>query len=145
MKKLRLVILFLLLQAFLRIDAQVVVDRSNKIQLDFNKPVVPTKFPQIIWELPRLEYTNSQDPKIEIKATVTSIVPIKRIQLSILHSLTEDPIAFQELHPDSEFKSAIDKKLTLNSGQNYIQILVENTDGGNSYRQSFCHRRNGCA
>ena len=110
--------------------AQVVVDRTNQIQLDFTKPVVATKLPEIEWELPRLEYTNSQENKIDVKAHITSTIPLKSVRLAILQSLDTEPQAYLDITPESPLAASIERSLTLPNGQNYIQIIAENQDGG---------------
>ena len=82
MMKNTLIVFVLLLCTVLSGQAQMVADRTNEVQLDFNKPIVTTKLPRIEWDLPRLEYTNSQENKVDVKATVTSVVPLKSVRLA---------------------------------------------------------------
>jgi hypothetical protein len=110
--------------------AQIVADRTNQIQLDFNKAQVTTKLPKIDWELPRLEYTNSQENKVEIKASVTSPVPLKNIRLAILKSLDEEPTASINITPEVATSATINRSIHLTNGQNYLQDIAENVDGG---------------
>ena len=48
--------------------------------------------PEIIWEFLRQEYTNSEEWKVEVKATVKSSVPLKGVKLAIKKSLKEEAI-----------------------------------------------------
>lgn len=118
--------LFLAYQGY----SQVVVDRTNQIQLDLSKPPVATKLPQINWELPRLEYTHSEESRIDVKANVTSVVPLKRVSLSILSSLDEEPKATMNIDFENNLYAAVDKNIFLQDGQNYVQVVAENVDGG---------------
>ena len=110
--------------------AQMVADRTNQIQLDFTKAQVTTRLPKIEWQLPRLEYTNSQENKVEIVATIMSPVPLKSVRLAILRALDEEPTAFINIAPETPMSAAIRRNLHLNNGQNYVQVIAENQDGG---------------
>ena len=107
-----------------------VADRTNQIQLDFTKAQVTTRLPKIEWQLPRLEYTNSQENKVEIVATIMSPVPLKSVRLAILRALDEEPTAFINIAPETPMSAAIRRNLHLNNGQNYVQVIAENQDGG---------------
>jgi hypothetical protein len=111
-------------------QAQMVADRTNQIQLDFTKAQVATKLPKIEWDLPRLEYTNSQENKVDIKASVTSPVPLKSVRLAVLKALDEEPTAVINISPDIPTSAAIARSVRLYDGQNYIQVIAENQDGG---------------
>ncbi len=105
-------------------------DRTNKIRLDFSKPVNATKLPAIKWELPSLEYTNSEESRVEIKANVTSSVPLKKITLSLLRDLDGEATSELDIPIESSVFTAISKNMFLIDGQNYIQISAENEEGG---------------
>jgi hypothetical protein len=125
-----IVIFVLLLVTDFSARAQMVADRTNQVQLDFSKPIVATKLPRIDWELPRLEYTNSQENKVDVKAMVTSAIPLKSVKLAIVTSLDAEPARFLNVSLESPLSVSISRNLFLQNGQNYIQIIAENQDGG---------------
>lgn len=126
----RSTVFLLLLSCFHCVHAQVVADRTNQVQLDFTKPIVATKLAKIVWQLPRLEYTNSQENKIDVKALISSTVPLKSVRLAILPSLDAEPKAFLDIPLESPMSASIERSLNLPDGQNYVQIIAENQDGG---------------
>ncbi len=128
--KLTLTSLALLFFALTQVAAQVVVDRTNKVALDFTKPIKATVLPEVNWVLPRLEYTNSEANKVDIKANVNSKVPLKRVTLSVLTSLDEDPMATMDVPLLTSTSAEFEKNMYLGDGQNYIRITAENEDGG---------------
>ncbi|MEQ9102461.1 MAG: caspase family protein [Imperialibacter sp.] len=116
--------------AVAQVNGQVVVDRTNKVSLDFTKPVKATVLPEVNWVLPRLEYTNSEANKVDIKANVQSKVPLKRVTLSVLTSLDEAPMATMDIPLLSPTSAEFEKNMYLADGQNYVRITAENVDGG---------------
>ncbi len=90
--------------------SQIVADKTNKIKLDFSNPEINTILPEITWEYPRLEYTNSQENKLEIKSTVNSRVPLKSVQLLVKRSLEEDPMMTKEIEIEPGATSVIIKQ-----------------------------------
>lgn len=125
-----IVIFVLCLFADLCAQAQMVADRTNHVQLDFTKPGVTTRLPKIDWELPRLEYTNSHENKVDVKAVVTSTVPLKSVKLAILKTLDAEPEQFLNIVLESPMTATITRNLFLANGQNYVQVIAENNDGG---------------
>jgi len=112
-------------------QSQIVADKTNKIKLNFSNPEVNTILPEITWEYPRLEYTNSQENKLEIKSTVNSRVPLKSVQLLVKRSLEEDPLMTKDIEIETGATSVIIKQqLYLMNGQNYLEVIAENMDGG---------------
>jgi hypothetical protein len=114
----------------LQVHGQTVVDRTNQIQLDLSKPQKATKLPQINWELPRLEFTNSEESRVDVKANVSSAVPLKRVSLSILSSLDGEPNATMNIDFENNLYASVEKNIFLQDGQNYVQVVAENIDGG---------------
>ena len=111
--------------------SQIVTDKTNKIKLDFSNTEINTILPEITWEYPRLEYTNSQENKLEIKSTVNSRVPLKSVQLVVKRSLEEDPLMTKDIEIETGATSVIIKQqLYLMNGQNYLEVIAENMDGG---------------
>ncbi len=125
----RFVIAFVGLLVFNQLSAQVVVDQTNHISLDFTKDL-DTSLPAITWEQPRLEYTNSEEGRLEVKATVSSSVNLKGVQLLLLRSLDEKPFAVKDIDLADDQSASVEQSLMLQDGQNYLRIQAENIDGG---------------
>ena len=111
--------------------SQIVADKTNKIKLNFSNTEVKTILPEISWEYPRLEYTNSQENKLEIKSTVSSRVPLKSVQLVVKRSLDEDPLMTKDIEIETGATNVIiEQQIYLTDGQNYLEVVAENMDGG---------------
>lgn len=111
-------------------SAQVVADRTNSISLDFDQSL-STVLPEITWEFPRQEYTNSEEGQVEVKATVKSSVPLKNVKLAIKKSLEEEAINSKPIELGAGSLSAdIAMSVYLTDGQNYLEITAENDQGG---------------
>ncbi len=126
----RIITSLIVLLMGLQVHGQTVVDRTNQIQLDLSKPQKATKLPQINWELPRLEFTNSEESRVDVKANVSSAVPLKRVSLSILSSLDGEPNATMNIDFENNLYASVEKNIFLQDGQNYVQVVAENIDGG---------------
>ncbi|MDA0196402.1 MAG: caspase family protein [Bacteroidetes bacterium] len=110
--------------------SQLVADRSNKINLDFSRELV-AEMPEIIWQYPRQEYTNSEENQIEVKATVSCTVPLKDVTIFIKQSLEEEALSAKPIALDpSALTANIDLDMSLIKGQNYLEIRAENEQGG---------------
>lgn len=125
----KLLTLFVMLLAF-GVQAQIVSDKTNEIVLKFDDPEFETSLPTINWILPRLEYTNSQENRIQVKAHVTSSVPLKKVLLSIKKTKTGGTLGARTADMDDEFTVNIDLSMRVAEGDNWIEILAENEDGG---------------
>ena len=111
------------------VSAQIVADRTNSINLDLSRSL-STVLPEITWEYPRQEYTNSEENQIGIKAAVRSNVPLKEVKLTIKKSLDEEPLNSKNLELSSTLSADIEMNLFLTEGQNYVVITAENNQGG---------------
>jgi len=109
---------------------QIVSDQTNHIKLDFSKET-STILPHVIWEYPKLEYTNSEKNRLNIKSSVNSQVPLKSVQLIVRRSLEEDPVTIKTINTAPGATDAqIEMNIRLMEGQNYLQIVAENIEGG---------------
>jgi hypothetical protein len=125
-------VLALLLVAFVPPGfAQNFSGKTNDVILNFKKPSnssVAVSLPTITWKSPQQEYTNSTGTSIEIEASVFSDVELKSIHILIGDgnaSRGEKPV---EVGQVKEFK--IKQAIKLLDGQNIIEIVVENVNGG---------------
>ena len=110
--------------------AQIVTDKSNEIKLDFSKQLIATSLPSIEWEFPRLEYTNTQENRIEIKAAVSSSVPLKSVTLVVKQGEKGQVIGTRALEIDDKFNVKVDLSMFVIDGENWIELVVENMEGG---------------
>jgi hypothetical protein len=105
--------------------------RTNDIVLDFKNPstkTIVTNLPVITWKSPRLEFTNSQVNSIVVEASVFSDVDFKSLKIIIgdgTPSRGEKPFEVSQM---KEYK--IKQALNLQDGQNIIEIVAENMNGG---------------
>jgi len=124
-----LIILLLYCIGNIEVCAQVVSDRTNKITISNTQ--INTVLPEITWIYPRLEYTNSQVNEIELKATVVSDLKLKDVSIAVKSKPDGQPIAKKAIEiNENGLESTIETSLFLNDGQNYIEIIAENIDGG---------------
>ncbi|CAD5293143.1 MULTISPECIES: caspase family protein [unclassified Imperialibacter] len=112
------------------IFGQVVATRTNQVHIDVTKPANATTLPRIVWELPRLEYTNSQENRVDVKATVVSTEPLKSVRLALKTSNDGEPSAVKNVELESPLLTSIQQNLYLPDGQNYIEIVAETEMGG---------------
>ena len=111
-------------------NAQIVVDKTNEIVLNFSKEGLNTSLPTIEWIFPRLEYTNTQENRVEVKATVTSSTPMKNVVVSVKRGKTEEAIGARSADMDDKFNVNVDLSMRVSDGENWIEIVAENEDGG---------------
>lgn len=126
----RKMILLIVLMAAGAAQAQVVSRHTNQISLDFTKEVKETVLPVIQWQAPALEYTSSQESRIEFKAEVNSKRLLTKVTLAVYRSLDTKPIASMDLPFESGNLVKVERTLFLQNGQNYVQLIAENVDGG---------------
>jgi hypothetical protein len=127
----KLIMLFLLPWVANLVTAQNFSGKTNDVILDFKNPThsnVAVSLPVITWRSPQQEYTNSTGSSIEIEATVTSDVDLASIRILIGDGSTsrgEKPVDVENV---KEFR--IRQAIKLLDGQNVIEIMVENINGG---------------
>ncbi len=112
------------------VASQVVSSRTNIVHVDTGVDGLNTVLPRIVWELPRLEYTNSSENRVDIKAVVASTEPLKNVRLSLKSAPDATPSAEKIITPDNPLLVNIEQNLFLPDGQNYIEIVAENIHGG---------------
>jgi len=126
-----IIIIVFFLSSFIA-GAQNIAWKSNEIHLNTANTSAPTAIlPVLTWVMPRLEFTNSTEPKVAIEAVVNSEVPIKGILIAVGDNVTKEirgskPVAIS----GSLTQYVIKQTITLAEGSNFIEIEVENTSGG---------------
>lgn len=123
-------LLLLLLISSQPLLGQIVSDRSNQVQLQFDDPTVHTSFAKIEWITPRLEYTNSEENRISLKAIVTSKHALKSVVINIKQEKDGEVLGKRMADMDDEYEVMIDLSLRMLDGENWIEISVETINGG---------------
>jgi hypothetical protein len=121
-------LLLLLLNSVLG-NAQDLAVRTNTISLDFKKPN-PTAvkgLPLISWKSPSVESSVSPFPSFVIEAFISSDVELKLVSMVfkngsvVIGEKSYDVVQLKE--------KKVRQKLTLNDGQNVVEITAENSNG----------------
>ena len=129
MKKLTAIFAFAVMAA--GSNAQLVSDNSNAIRLDFEMPVENRiNLPEISWEFPSSEYTNSQENQVQIRSFINSPSPLKSITIRI--GKTKDEIRGSKAvpFPPNSLKFQLDQQIFLMDGENVVSVVAENMEGG---------------
>lgn len=111
--------------------AQELRTRTNDVHLTLSQPRSLTTVPKIEWITPRLEYSNSLVAEVEIEANVTSDVPIKSIHVVLGDNLSGSSRGQKNVQVvENTSTTKVKQKLRLMDGNNYIEIVAENINGG---------------
>ena len=124
------IVLALAVFVHLGLSAQIVADKSNEIVLDFKNPDRSISLPAIEWIYPRLEFTNTQENRVEVKAKITSSTPLKSAVINMKKAKVGDVIGARSADMDDKFNVEIDLSMRVMEGENWIEIVAENEDGG---------------
>lgn len=111
-------------------SAQIIVDKTNEIMLDFSKEALNTSLPEIDWIYPAMEFTNTQEERIEVRAKITSGVPLKSVVLKVLNRKDGSPMGTRAAEIDDPFNVEIDLSMFVVKGENYLELTAENEEGG---------------
>ena len=114
--------------------AQIISDKTNDIAINFSNPNINTSLPTIEWIFPRMEYTNTEENRVDIQAEVNSKVPLKAVVVSIKKEKEGKPMGERAIDIDEgALHAEISQNLRMSDGQNWIEIRVETIDGGIVY------------
>ena len=103
--------------------------RTNEVILNFKQPPIPaTSLPVISWVTPRIENTISQSNNLDVEAMVNSNVPLKSLKL-VLGDGTSSR-GEKILPVTGSLSQQVKQTLKLLDGNNTIEIIAENTNGG---------------
>ncbi|MEP0984562.1 caspase family protein [Ekhidna sp.] len=118
----------LLLVVALAATGQIVSSRSNEVQVDLDSDL-NASFAQIEWLSPRLEYTNSEEKKLEIKANITSVNALESVTLHFKRKKDGEPVASRTAYIEDEHKTNFDLTLRMLDGDNWIEIIAKTKSG----------------
>ena len=115
--------------------AQLVSDNTNAIRLDYTRGGTesnPQKIvlPEIEWQFPSSEYTNSQENQIEIKCIISSASPISSIKILIGKNKDEIRGTKAVPIPEGTARYELNQRIFLGDGENVVTVEVENVEGG---------------
>ena len=130
MKKI-IIVSTLLLGSMLMAFGQNFSGKTNDIVLNFKNPTnssVAVTLPVITWKSPQQEYTNSTSNAVEVEASVFSDLEIKSIRILIGDGTSSRGEKHLEVTQTREHK--IKQMLKLIDGENVIEIIAENVNGG---------------
>ena len=130
MKKI-VIVSTLLLGSMLMAFGQNFSGKTNDIVLNFKNPTnssVAVTLPVITWKSPQQEYTNSTSNAVEVEASVFSDLEIKSIRILIGDGTSSRGEKHLEVTQTREHK--IKQMLKLIDGENVIEIIAENINGG---------------
>jgi len=127
-----IIIVPLLLLSYLSGDAQNFAWKSNEIHIKTkNNSTSVAILPSISWVKPRVEFTNSAEPMVEIEATVNSEVPIKSVLLVVGDNVTKTARGSKPVQVSAGLTQyTLKQSISLAEGSNFIEIEAENTSGG---------------
>ncbi|WP_420317506.1 caspase family protein [Ekhidna sp.] len=109
-------------------NGQIVSSRSNEVQIDLQSDLYGS-FAQIEWISPRLEYTNSEEKKLEIKANITSTNALESVVLNFKRKKEGEPVASRTAYIEDEHSTNFDLTLRMLDGDNWIEIVAKTTTG----------------
>lgn len=125
--------MFILATAFVGIaEAQLVSDQTNAIRIDVTQPNEnEVVLPEIGWEFPSREYTNSQEKRTSFTANLKSSTPIKKVKLSIGKTRGGEAWSNKVFEvPENTLEYRLEKNIYLKDGENVITLAVTNEAGG---------------
>jgi hypothetical protein len=109
---------------------QIVSSRSNEIQFSFNDSTRNSTFAQIKWISPRLEYTNLEEGRLEIKAEVTSVTPLQSVILYIKEGPQKRQLASRTVYIEDFNKTDVDLSMKVFEGETWLELEAITVDGG---------------
>jgi hypothetical protein len=119
--------------------AQNVSTRTNEFEVDLGNPNIHSTIPVVNWAVPTAETSYAEGTKFKIKVEIESDRPIKSITIIMKDSevSTSRGMTAVKPEPGQERKMVVEKNITLNDGDNYLEVIAENIDGQKtvSYRK----------
>lgn len=106
------------------------VGKTNEVHLDFKKGVPNSaNLPVISWVTPGFEYTTSKENQINIDVLVSSVIPLKSVQLIIGDNTSGNQLAKKNIELTDEKSAHIKQQIKLPNGSNFVRVSAENSDG----------------
>lgn len=127
------IITFLCLLFYINCQAQDFEWKSNEIHISTKNSNGSTAIlPEISWVTPRMETTFSDELKIDIEATITSAVPIRKIMIFVGEAGSRAIQSSKSLiPPEGAFTYSVKQTISLiDKGSKFIEIEIENSSGG---------------
>jgi hypothetical protein len=124
--------------------AQNLSTRSHDFEIDTadGKKMKESSVPIIIWESPLNETVFHRDEKLLIKMEISSPVEIKEIHISIRPKDQPEMrggTTFVKPKEHEKNKLVLEKSMTVPTGVNVLEVIVENIDGVKSKSQRTIH------
>ncbi|MEQ9403308.1 MAG: caspase family protein [Cyclobacteriaceae bacterium] len=109
---------------------QIVSSKSNEIEVGFRGENVNAAFAQITWISPRLEYTNLEEGRIEIKADIASQHALESVTLHIKKGTEKTPFASRTVYIEDPHKANLDISMKVFEGETWLEIEAITVNGG---------------
>jgi hypothetical protein len=132
MEKIRILIVLVVVLICYETSAQRFIAKTNEFVIRKDASVFPDSgpLPQINWISPKLEYTNSVENKIEVKATIINYAPLKEIYLIISNSIDGSILAKKNIPFKLDLREyVINQQVSLPNGSNTVSIEVTTETG----------------
>ncbi|MFK7953469.1 MAG: caspase domain-containing protein, partial [Ekhidna sp.] len=126
MKNLLIVLAFV---TIIPLSGQIVSSRSNEIEIAFDEDQKPTSFAKIKWISPRLEYTNFEEGRIEIKAEVSSQYTLESVTLHIKKGPNKEKFVSRSIAVDDPNNVSVDMTMKVFDGETWLIVEAKTTDG----------------
>lgn len=122
-------LIVLALVAIRPVSGQIVSSRTNEIEIAFRGEEKPTSFAQIKWISPRLEYTNFEEGRIEIKAEISSQYALESVMLHIKKGPNKEKFASRNIGVDDPNKVSLDMTMKVFEGETWLILEAKTIDG----------------
>lgn len=129
MNNLKIKILFVILSISgagqLSVFAQGLTAKTNEFSLNTRQESIPDSgpLPKIQWNDPKLEFTNSQNNKIQINASVTSYGLLTELRLIIGNAIDGSVLSVKKIATSAgQREYTISQEIKLPDGSNYISL-----------------------
>jgi hypothetical protein len=131
MKKLRLILLLASTAMLNTALSQRMSARSNEIAMDASANTPDSgPLPSITWIVPKMEFTTSAQSRIEVKAEVNTVQPLKELKLTIGNTTEGTLLATKRFETSrTQKKYEISTTLTLADGSSYLLIEAVTEQG----------------
>lgn len=104
--------------------------KTNTIHLDLSKGLETASLPEIQWEHPFMEHTNSKENKVTLTASVASATELQSVILHIGNEKTGKKLTSKKLEVIPGAKSfTLDQSLWLPEGPAYVELETTNVNG----------------
>lgn len=128
---LRIKIIVIMLMFTFMASAQNIKQRSEEFSVDYTKTeLVSTYLPVVTWLSPVEEVTHSKETEIRLRAEIKSKQDVKKVSFIVSSGRIQDVISTKEIAFNNKNEFIIEETLRLLDGDNFVEIKIENIDGG---------------